>query len=198
MADFGASSIAPVVSGTRRQYHQVSARTPRAITEEPRRCTISPPTSGVCRPPSLIRRRPRGRSDPDPPRTDSVTVAVLQAFAPGIAAAAPLKAGVAKVDITNREAGPVNDPLYVKALVLKDGATTAAIVTVDAVADRRDRARSATTTSARCVRGSRRNSAIAPDERHGQRQPLPRRRLRRRRREDRPGGEGGRARTWCP
>jgi len=48
--------------------------------------------------------------------------------------AAQLSAGVAKVDITNTQAGPVNDPLYVKALVLKDDATTAAIVTVDAVA----------------------------------------------------------------
>jgi len=51
-----------------------------------------------------------------------------------LATAAPLRAGVAKVDITNTEAGPVNDPLYVKALVLSDGRTTAAIVTVDAVA----------------------------------------------------------------
>lgn len=45
-----------------------------------------------------------------------------------------LKAGVAKVDITNREAGPVNDPLYVKALVIEDGTTTAVLITVDAVA----------------------------------------------------------------
>lgn len=45
-----------------------------------------------------------------------------------------LRAGVAKVDITNREAGPVNDPLFVKALVLQQGATTTAIITVDAVA----------------------------------------------------------------
>ncbi len=47
---------------------------------------------------------------------------------------APLLAGVAKVDVTHREAGPVNDPLYVKALVLKRGQTSAAIITVDAVA----------------------------------------------------------------
>lgn len=52
----------------------------------------------------------------------------------GAAVAAQLRAGVAKVDITNREAGPVNDPLYVKALVLKDDTTTAVIITVDAVA----------------------------------------------------------------
>ncbi|OGV63287.1 MAG: hypothetical protein A2283_03845 [Lentisphaerae bacterium RIFOXYA12_FULL_48_11] len=43
-------------------------------------------------------------------------------------------AGVAKVDITDYKAGPVNDTLYVKALVLKDGLTTAAIITIDAVA----------------------------------------------------------------
>lgn len=38
------------------------------------------------------------------------------------------------MDITNREAGPVNDPLYVKALVIDDGATAVVIITVDAVA----------------------------------------------------------------
>ena len=43
-------------------------------------------------------------------------------------------AGVAKVVITDPEAGPANDPLYVKALVLRSGAETAVIVTVDAVA----------------------------------------------------------------
>ncbi|MEO2049043.1 MAG: hypothetical protein ABGX16_20995 [Pirellulales bacterium] len=48
--------------------------------------------------------------------------------------AAQLQAGVAKVDITDREAGLVNDPLYVKALVLKDGNTRAVIITVDVVA----------------------------------------------------------------
>ena len=48
--------------------------------------------------------------------------------------AAPLMAGAAKVEITNVEAGPVNDPLYVKALVVKSETTTAVIVTVDAVA----------------------------------------------------------------
>ena len=50
------------------------------------------------------------------------------------AKAAPLTAGVAKVDITDREAGPVTDPLYVKALVLKSDTTTAVLITVDAVA----------------------------------------------------------------
>ena len=52
----------------------------------------------------------------------------------GVVCAAQLSAGAAKVDITNREAGPVNDPLYAKALVLRDDSTTAVIVTVDAVA----------------------------------------------------------------
>ncbi|MDP1799063.1 MAG: hypothetical protein Q8K78_16340 [Planctomycetaceae bacterium] len=47
---------------------------------------------------------------------------------------AGLLAGAAKVDITNYDAGPVNDPLFVKALVLRDGDVTVAIVTVDAVA----------------------------------------------------------------
>ncbi len=44
-----------------------------------------------------------------------------------------LLAGVARVDITHYDAGPVNDPLYVKALVVKSGDTTLAIVTIDAV-----------------------------------------------------------------
>src|ERR1019366_3074837 len=50
------------------------------------------------------------------------------------AKAGQLLAGVAKVEITNRKAFPINDPLYAKALVLKNGSTTAVIVTIDAVA----------------------------------------------------------------
>ncbi len=50
------------------------------------------------------------------------------------ARAGQLLAGVAKVDITHSNAGPINDPLYAKALVLKDDHTTMAIVTIDAVA----------------------------------------------------------------
>lgn len=53
---------------------------------------------------------------------------------PHAVCAETLSAGAAKVDITDRGAGPVNDPLFVKALVLKAGATTAALITVDAVA----------------------------------------------------------------
>src|SRR5438477_7976288 len=60
-------------------------------------------------------------------------LAFVALFSSDAADAAQLSAGVAKVDITNREAGPVNDPLYVKALVLKAKNTTAVIVTVDAV-----------------------------------------------------------------
>lgn len=45
-----------------------------------------------------------------------------------------LLAGVAKVVITDPEAGPANDPLYVKALVLRSDDEIAVIVTVDAVA----------------------------------------------------------------
>ena len=47
---------------------------------------------------------------------------------------AQLLAGVAKVDITDRAVGPVNDPCFAKALVLKNGSTTAVLVTLDAVA----------------------------------------------------------------
>ncbi len=59
---------------------------------------------------------------------------LLAASTPGRSADAPLMAGAAKVDITNLEAGPVNDRLYARALVLKQGETTAVIVAVDAVA----------------------------------------------------------------
>ncbi len=47
---------------------------------------------------------------------------------------AEIFAGVAKVDVTDYEAGPVNDPLYVKALVLQNDSLRAVIITVDAVA----------------------------------------------------------------
>jgi len=48
--------------------------------------------------------------------------------------AGTLKAGAAKVDITNLDAGPVNDRSYARALVLSDDQTTVVIVGVDAVA----------------------------------------------------------------
>ncbi|WP_435007752.1 hypothetical protein P12x_005017 [Tundrisphaera lichenicola] len=48
--------------------------------------------------------------------------------------AAPLLAGVARMEITDRAAGPVNDPCYVKAMVLKQAETTVVLITLDAVA----------------------------------------------------------------
>lgn len=48
--------------------------------------------------------------------------------------AAVIQAGCAKIDITNRDAGPVNDPLFVKALVIKCDSTTLALITLDVVA----------------------------------------------------------------
>lgn len=49
-------------------------------------------------------------------------------------AARELRAGVAKVEITDKTSLPFSDPLYVKALVLKSDDTTAVLVTLDAVA----------------------------------------------------------------
>ena len=43
-------------------------------------------------------------------------------------------AGVARVDITHRDALKINDPLYVKALVIQKGSKKGVLVTVDAVA----------------------------------------------------------------
>ncbi len=62
----------------------------------------------------------------------SSLILTLLLFIPGLHAA-NLCAGAAKVDITDRT-GPVNDPCYAKALVLKSGETTAVLITVDAVA----------------------------------------------------------------
>ncbi|WP_425613675.1 hypothetical protein NA78x_003513 [Anatilimnocola sp. NA78] len=53
---------------------------------------------------------------------------------PSLAAAEQLRAGVARIEITDRQAGPVNDPCYAKALVLQSGNVSAVLVTVDAVA----------------------------------------------------------------
>jgi hypothetical protein len=67
-----------------------------------------------------------------------LTVAMLVASPPAIQAAdktpPALRAGAAKVDITDHAAGTHGDPLYAKALVLSDGETTTVIVTIDAVA----------------------------------------------------------------
>lgn len=59
--------------------------------------------------------------------------ATASSFAHGIARA-ELLAGVAKVDVTDRAAGPVGDPLFVKVLALKSGDAAAVVITVDAVA----------------------------------------------------------------
>ena len=62
-------------------------------------------------------------------------VMLLAALAPSNSAhAAELLAGTAKVDVTDRSAGLVNDPLYAKALVLKSESSTVVLVTIDAVA----------------------------------------------------------------
>jgi hypothetical protein len=60
----------------------------------------------------------------------------LAALLVAIAATArgELRAGTAKADITDYDAGPVNDPSFVKALALDDGSTRAVVLTVDAVA----------------------------------------------------------------
>lgn len=58
---------------------------------------------------------------------------LLLGLTPATTLAAPLQAGVGKVDITHPE-GFVNDRSFVRALVLKSGDTLAAIVTLDVVA----------------------------------------------------------------
>ena len=63
-----------------------------------------------------------------------LSLVVLGATPATIAADRQLWAGAAKVDITNREVGLVNDPLFVKALVIGNETTRAVIITVDAVA----------------------------------------------------------------
>ena len=65
--------------------------------------------------------------------------AITVLFIVGLLATRPanaglLRAGAAKVDVTHPDAATRNERLYVKALVLTDGETTAAIITVDAVA----------------------------------------------------------------
>ncbi|TWT31455.1 hypothetical protein [Blastopirellula retiformator] len=57
-------------------------------------------------------------------------------LASGLQGAEPgkLLAGTGKVDITDYSAGPVADPMYVKAIVIKDDSQTAVLISVDAVA----------------------------------------------------------------
>ncbi|HUG19726.1 MAG TPA: hypothetical protein VMM56_12150 [Planctomycetaceae bacterium] len=62
------------------------------------------------------------------------TLFVLLSPGSQAAVADQIWAGAAKIDITNRNVPLVNDPLYARALVIKNDRTTIAIVTVDAVA----------------------------------------------------------------
>lgn len=59
---------------------------------------------------------------------------ILLAYGVAPVGAAELKAGAARVDITNVDAGPVNDRLHARALVIQSGDDIAVIVSVDAVA----------------------------------------------------------------
>ena len=65
-------------------------------------------------------------------KTCFVVLAVLLVLVASLPAA-ELRAGVARIDITDRTV-PVNDPCFAKALVLRSGETTAVLITVDAVA----------------------------------------------------------------
>ncbi|WP_373653341.1 hypothetical protein [Schlesneria sp. DSM 10557] len=64
----------------------------------------------------------------------AITMVLIGGILVPAANAASLMAGAAKVDITDRDAGPVNDLLYAKALVIKSDNTLVVLVTVDAVA----------------------------------------------------------------
>jgi hypothetical protein len=83
---------------------------------------------------ALTRRRCRGSRGRAFAALVLAALVLVASCGTGTLCAAELLAGVGKVDITDREAGPVHDPLYVRALVVSSGQTRAAIVTVDAVA----------------------------------------------------------------
>ena len=59
---------------------------------------------------------------------------LLAILGSNFARAEGLFAGVSKIDVTDRQAGPVNDPLFVKALVVSSSDTHFVLITVDAVA----------------------------------------------------------------
>ncbi len=63
----------------------------------------------------------------------TITVFCFLLLAGSVVHAAELRAGVARIDITDRTV-PLNDPCFAKALILKSGETTAVLITVDAVA----------------------------------------------------------------
>ncbi len=67
----------------------------------------------------------------------SLTVLLTMCLVGGLAREGrcePLRAGISRVEITDRQVAKVHDPCYVKALVLQAGKTTAVLVTLDAVA----------------------------------------------------------------
>jgi hypothetical protein len=64
----------------------------------------------------------------------AMVLSIFSGVANSTPADAALQAGAAKVDITSPEAGPVNGRLHARALVISDGQTTTAIVTLDVVA----------------------------------------------------------------
>ena len=59
---------------------------------------------------------------------------IVTESATSVVQAAPLRAGVAKIDITNTDVPLVNDTLYAKALAIKSDDKTVVFVTIDAVA----------------------------------------------------------------
>lgn len=63
----------------------------------------------------------------------SLSVVILLASMAALEGA-ELRAGAARVDITDREVKTVNDPCFAKALVLRNDDTTVVLITVDAVA----------------------------------------------------------------
>jgi hypothetical protein len=63
-----------------------------------------------------------------------ILLQTITAIASRATTAAPLRAGVAKVDITSRQTARVNDPCFAKVLVLSEGDVTAVLAVVDAVA----------------------------------------------------------------
>ncbi len=67
-------------------------------------------------------------------RSMAVTAFIVASGASACLHAAELLAGAAKVDITNVDAGPINDRLYARALVIKSATETVVLVSVDAVA----------------------------------------------------------------
>src|SRR4051812_6257868 len=84
---------------------------------------------GAVRPPNELS-LPSVASDPPKSKSPKSQVEAGQAVRPG--KIGQLTAGVAKVEITNKNVIPANDPLFVKALVLRDDDATAVMITLDA------------------------------------------------------------------